>query len=403
MRLEKLIGDRLRQQGWTLSIAESLTGGLVSHLITNVPGSSDYYEGGIVAYSNRAKAQHLFIPLKYIERYGAVSRDVARSMAQGVRQAFGTTFGLSTTGVAGPTGGTSRTPVGTVFIGASDGKKTWVKKVRLTGKREEIKEKAAESALRFLYEILDDSAGRQKISPLSRRLEALRNSRRPKIILLRKASQGIQGRGGHLGIFPASFNPPTKAHLALIKEAMRRVAFNEILVLLDLQAMDKKPVGAAWEDRLKMLDLLFGDDPKFSLGAANRGRFIDKLKPLRKVYPPDVMFTFIVGFDTLARVMDLNYYRNRERSLSELFKTCRFLVANRGEHEQKSFEVFFRQRGNQEFEKYVSFFAVPKKLSSVSSTLVRGRMARGEPVNDLVPTTVRLFIERERLYRKSPR
>src|SRR5512139_1970416 len=139
MRLEELIGDRLRQQGWTLSIAESLTGGLVSHRITNIPGSSDYFEGGIVSYSNRAKAQHLSIPSKYIERYGAVSRHVAQRMAQGVRQAFGTTFGLSTTGVAGPTGGTPITPVGTVFVGVSEGKKSWVKKVRLTGKREEIK------------------------------------------------------------------------------------------------------------------------------------------------------------------------------------------------------------------------------------------------------------------------
>src|SRR4030066_69767 len=115
----------------TLSGAESCTGGLVSNRITNVSGSSDYFEGGIVTYSNKAKAQHLGIPLKYIERYGAVSSQIAKKMAEGVRQAFHTTYGLSTTGVAGPTGGTKKTPVGTVFIGISVEKRTIVKKLKL--------------------------------------------------------------------------------------------------------------------------------------------------------------------------------------------------------------------------------------------------------------------------------
>jgi nicotinamide-nucleotide amidase len=159
MRLEKLIGDRLRQQGWTLSIAESLTGGLVSHRITNVPGSSDYYEGGVVSYSNRAKAQHLSIPSKYIERYGAVSRHVARRMAQGVRHAFGTTFGLSTTGVAGPTGGTKETPVGLVFVAISDGKRTRVRKEKFRGTRLQIKQQAAQRGLELLWEHLTGRVG----------------------------------------------------------------------------------------------------------------------------------------------------------------------------------------------------------------------------------------------------
>ena len=83
----------------------------------------------MVTYSNESKAKHLGIPLDYIKKYGAVSPQVARKMAQGVRKAFDTTFGLSTTGVAGPTGGTKRTPIGRVFIGLANGRKTWVKKV----------------------------------------------------------------------------------------------------------------------------------------------------------------------------------------------------------------------------------------------------------------------------------
>ena len=154
MRLEKLIGDLLRKKGWTLSIAESCTGGLVSDRITDVSGSSDYFIGGMVNYSNESKSKHLGVPSNDIKKYGAVSPQVAKKMAQGVREAFRTTFGLSTTGVAGPTGGTKRSPVGRVFVGLARGRKVWVKKLNLKGARREIKERAAEKALQFFYEIL---------------------------------------------------------------------------------------------------------------------------------------------------------------------------------------------------------------------------------------------------------
>jgi nicotinamide-nucleotide amidase len=154
MGLEKTIGNHLREKGWTLSTAESCTGGLISDRITNVSGSSDYFEGGMVTYSNESKAEHLGIPAAIIKRYGAASSQVARKMAQGVRKAFNTTFGLSTTGVAGPTGGTKRSPIGRVFIGFTNGKKAWVRKLDLKGNRREIKKKATDEALQFFYERL---------------------------------------------------------------------------------------------------------------------------------------------------------------------------------------------------------------------------------------------------------
>ena len=154
MKLEKNIGDLLRRKGWTLSIAESCTGGLVCDRITDVSGSSDYFMGGMVTYSNESKAEHLGIPVNFIRRYGAVSAQVAKRMAKGVRKVFGTNFGLSTTGVAGPTGGTKRSPIGRVFIGLTDGRRTWVKKLDLKGSRREIKEKATEKTLQFFYERL---------------------------------------------------------------------------------------------------------------------------------------------------------------------------------------------------------------------------------------------------------
>jgi nicotinamide-nucleotide amidase len=151
MMLEKAIGAILRERGWTLSVAESCTGGLVSDLITNVPGSSDYFEGGIVSYSNLAKIELLGVPSNAIKRHGAVSPQVAISMAKGVRKAFHTTFGVSTTGVAGPGGGTRKKPVGLVFIAVSNGEKTLVKKETLQGSRREIKKESARLSLKYLY------------------------------------------------------------------------------------------------------------------------------------------------------------------------------------------------------------------------------------------------------------
>jgi len=149
--LEKTIGELLRERKWTLAIAESCTGGLVCDRITDVSGSSDYFMGGMVTYSNESKAKHLGIPLDYIKRYGAVSPQVAKKMAQGVRKTFNTTFGLSTTGVAGPTGGTIRSPVGRVFIGLAEGRKIWVKKLDLKGSRREIKKESTRLSLKYLY------------------------------------------------------------------------------------------------------------------------------------------------------------------------------------------------------------------------------------------------------------
>ena len=157
--LEKRIGDLLRKKGWTLAIAESCTGGLICDRITDVSGSSDYFMGGMVTYSNESKAKHLGVPSNDIKKYGAVSPQVAKKMAQGVRKAFNTTFGLSTTGVAGPTGGTKRSPVGRVFIGLAAGRKVWVKKLDLKRTRREIKKQAAGRSLEFLYEVLIEKSG----------------------------------------------------------------------------------------------------------------------------------------------------------------------------------------------------------------------------------------------------
>ena len=112
-------GTLLAERGWSLAMAESCTGGLIAHLITEIPGSSSYLIGGIIAYANRIKRDVLGVPEKELVAHGAVSHEVALAMAQGVRHTLGTDVGLSTTGVAGPSGGTAAKPVGTVYVAIS--------------------------------------------------------------------------------------------------------------------------------------------------------------------------------------------------------------------------------------------------------------------------------------------
>ena len=120
---KKLI-DKLKKLGYTVSCAESCTGGLVTHLITRVSGASDCLSASIVTYSNSAKSQFLGIPMQVIEKHGAVSQVVAEAMAKGICKTTGANVGISITGIAGPGGGTPNKPVGTVWLGACVGGKT---------------------------------------------------------------------------------------------------------------------------------------------------------------------------------------------------------------------------------------------------------------------------------------
>ncbi len=153
-RPEEKIGSLLRRSKATLSVAESCTGGLLAHRITNVSGSSDYFEMGIVSYTNRSKVELLSVPERDIDLYGAVSQQVAEKMAQGIRLKAKTDIGLAITGIAGPLGGSRTTPVGTVFIGLDHGGGTEVREFHFAGNREEIKEKASQKGLEMLVDHL---------------------------------------------------------------------------------------------------------------------------------------------------------------------------------------------------------------------------------------------------------
>jgi len=137
-----------------IATAESCTGGLIAHSLTNISGSSDFFECGIVSYSNRAKTERLDISEELLNEYGAVSKPVAKAMAKGVRKKTDVDIGISTTGIAGPTGGTKEKPVGLVFIGLSTRTNTIVKKYQFKGSRLENKQSTCNAALNMLYEYL---------------------------------------------------------------------------------------------------------------------------------------------------------------------------------------------------------------------------------------------------------
>jgi len=152
--LEQEVGNLLRQKGLTLGIVESATGGLISHLITNIPGSSDYYRGSVTAYSNEVKVKVVGVKEDTISKYGALSHPVAEEMAQGGRKILAADICLADTGIAGPNGATPGKPVGLFYIGLSHQAGTYSQKYYFQGNREQNKHQAAQAALGWLKEYL---------------------------------------------------------------------------------------------------------------------------------------------------------------------------------------------------------------------------------------------------------
>ena len=157
--LEISVGNLLRQRGLRLAVAESCTGGLVGHRITNIPGSSTYYMGSITAYSYEAKVRLLGVRWETLEKYGAVSKQVVIEMAKGVRKALAADIGLAISGIAGPGGGTPEKPVGLTWIGLSAGDVDEAWSYVWQGDRIQVKEHSAEQALQVLVDYLSEDEG----------------------------------------------------------------------------------------------------------------------------------------------------------------------------------------------------------------------------------------------------
>lgn len=154
--LEEVIGKILTEKQLKLAVAESCTGGLICNRITNVPGSSNYFERGVVSYSNEAKIQILGVSPETIQKFGAVSEQTAIEMARGVRKISGADIGISTTGIMGPTGATETKPIGLVYIGYSDGEKEFAKQYNFADNRVRNKERTSQAALELLWRMIKE-------------------------------------------------------------------------------------------------------------------------------------------------------------------------------------------------------------------------------------------------------
>lgn len=156
VNFEYQIGDMLRSEGLKLAVAESCTGGLIGHLITNAPGSSDYFMGSVASYADKVKIHIIGVRPETLEKFGAVSRETVLEMAHGARLALNADLGLSVSGIAGPGGGTTEKPIGTVWIGlsAQDMNNAWC--YHWDGDRIEVKEQTAQQALKLLINYVSE-------------------------------------------------------------------------------------------------------------------------------------------------------------------------------------------------------------------------------------------------------
>jgi len=160
--LPMAVGDALRDREETLAVAESCTGGLIGAAITAVPGASDYFDAGLTTYAYDAKRRHLGVSREALDEHGAVSEPVAREMARGVRDVTDVTWGIATTGIAGPTGGTDENPVGTVYIGisyaapwGSEESYSTVTRYVFDGDRAAVRAKTVDRALEDLLAVIE--------------------------------------------------------------------------------------------------------------------------------------------------------------------------------------------------------------------------------------------------------
>ncbi len=148
--LSKKIGKILASKKLKLSVCESCTGGMLGSILTRIPGSSRYFQGGIIAYSDKIKKEIVGVKAATLKNYGAVSVEVAKEMARGVRKRLRSDIGIGITGIAGPSGGTKRRPVGLVYISVSNRKHVFVKRFLFKGNREQIRKKTCREALFLL-------------------------------------------------------------------------------------------------------------------------------------------------------------------------------------------------------------------------------------------------------------
>lgn len=385
--LELVVGEMLRTQGSMVGLAESSTGGLVGHRITNISGSSDYFVGSVVPYALDIQERLVGVAHATIEQHGVVSDEVAREMARGARRHLRADVGLSVTGIASPHSGRSTKPIGLTYIGLSAEDVEVCERYVFQGDRAENKWQSAEAALDLLRRYLDRHGD---VPALERIVADIDPAAQPQLTVVLPATAGIAETsvGQRLGVLSSAFNPLTRAHAKMAELAIQTHQLGEVLLELSKVNVDKRVYGASLAERLWMLKHFAACRPALSVGLCSHARFIDKARAIRTVYPPDTEIYFIVGYDTLVRVFDPQYYDDLYSELRELFDRSRFIAANRGQHTLADVESFLEQPACRPFTDKIHLIELDAFHATLSSTLVRERLENEASTTDLVPDEI---------------
>lgn len=237
---------------------------------------------------------------------------------------------------------------------------------------------------------------------ISEAIARVRQSAEPRIEIIERAATS----GSRLGVFASSFNPPTLAHVELIRQASKAFSLAETLALASETNADKQNYECSLEDRVAMMELAFVDDARTSIGLSSHAFYVDMIDALRRAYPPRTDLHFIVGFDTFERVLDLEdryqkkYYRefSRVEALEYLFARSSFIVAARAGAGLDSVRLLVEREPAVPRDR-VLYLEFPPDLGELSATEVRNRCRASESITGLVPAAVEQFISRNQNYK----
>ncbi len=193
-----------------------------------------------------------------------------------------------------------------------------------------------------------------------------------------------------IGVLSASFNPPTRAHVALMESAREAFDLEESVLLLAITHVEKPLVGFGLRERLEMLRAIALGRPGWSIALCNRARFFEKARALREAVGEGPELFFIMGGDTLVRLFDPRYYPEltMESALEQFFQTARLLVAPRPPWDHPSLQAFLKDPTRERYQARIAFLSLDPAFGTLSSSEVRRRLAQGEAVNALVPPEI---------------
>ncbi len=225
-------------------------------------------------------------------------------------------------------------------------------------------------------------------------LITLSQMEKPTLLFLHRALQGINTSGRCLGVFSGSFNPPTVAHVRMCEHAQRQLGLHEILLLLAIVNVDKTQFDFSLQERVEMMLTVAQERSDWSVALCSHGRFVEKAKAVAEAYPKGIEVWFIVGHDTLVRIFEPRFYSDMpmNQALEHFFGLAHLAVFPRGSADEGAIREFLSRDEVRPFADKIAVLPNEPSLIWVSSTLVRQKLKRGEPVTELVPPSVLKFL-----------